>query len=121
SKPQRILDFGCGPGTAAAAVYDVWGPLSGLPGNGSKSAKAEKFEKSEKSEKWYENSKHEKGEKGEEGEAEEEAPLMRDVKYVGVDISQPMREAAALMTKGLCKDSAFYATSTELVKRVQQT
>eukprot|EP00601_Ochromonadales_sp_CCMP2298_P005491 CAMPEP_0173208286 /NCGR_PEP_ID=MMETSP1141-20130122/22430_1 /TAXON_ID=483371 /ORGANISM="non described non described, Strain CCMP2298" /LENGTH=486 /DNA_ID=CAMNT_0014134717 /DNA_START=107 /DNA_END=1564 /DNA_ORIENTATION=- len=43
------------------------------------------------------------------------------VKYVGVDISQPMREAAALMTKGLCKDSAFYATSTELVKRVQQT
>lgn len=24
-KPKRILDFGCGPGTAAAAAIDVWG------------------------------------------------------------------------------------------------
>mmetsp|Transcript_10422 Transcript_10422/g.15854 ORF Transcript_10422/g.15854 Transcript_10422/m.15854 type:complete len:895 (+) Transcript_10422:39-2723(+) len=24
-KPQRILDFGCGPGTAGAAAVDVWG------------------------------------------------------------------------------------------------
>jgi len=23
--PQRVLDFGCGPASAAAAVYDVWG------------------------------------------------------------------------------------------------
>jgi hypothetical protein len=65
-KPRRVLDFGCGPATAGAAVFDIWG---------------------------------------------------RDAeKYVGVDISQSMVDAAKIMTRDTIKDCAFYTTSSEVVK-----
>ncbi len=69
-QPKRILDFGCGPGTAGAAAFHVWG-------------------------------------------AENTA------KYIGIDMSQSMIDAAKIMTRDTIADCLFWDKSGEVIKRAE--
>ena len=70
-RPTRVVDFGCGPGTAGAAAYDVWGDLV--------------------------------------------------CKYVGVDMSRSMLEAAKIMFDKLgAVDSVFWEKTADVIRRAKE-
>lgn len=70
-KPLRVVDFGCGPGTAAASILDTDG--------------------------WKDNDSFRK--------------------YVGIDISRSMIDAAKIVVKDTGVDSIFWDKTSEVVQR----
>lgn len=69
-QPKRVLDFGCGPATAAAAVSAMW------------------------------------------------PDAMR--RYVGVDQSKAMIDAARIMTRGMAPECVFWPRSSDVLKRAAE-
>lgn len=128
-KPRRVLDFGCGPGTGFAVIRDVWDdpivvPRSDIPPSF--------HPKGENRDKKFEKSKDSREAKpfsvppsatsstppSSSGSYLKSPSVMK--KYVGIDISQSMIDAAKMMTEGHGIDCVFWNKTAEVVQAAQE-
>ena len=87
-QPRKMLDFGCGPGTGGAAALDVWGEIP--------PPTEEEEQEQERSASRYKHKYH-KSHKDEFEEQSVQAPPLSAMQYTGVDPSQSMLDAAAIL------------------------
>jgi ribosomal protein RSM22 (predicted rRNA methylase) len=112
-QPKNMLDFGCGPGTAAAAAVDVWGDVDPEDADqswrekkkGPRSAQAWRVENADK----Y---------KAENPTAKKS---LSDMRYTGVDVSHAMIDAAKMVLKGTLPNVTLWDKIGDVVKRAHLT
>jgi ribosomal protein RSM22 (predicted rRNA methylase) len=123
--PKRILDFGCGPGTVAAAVQNVWGEEDE---DDSEEEKKEEERTPDRRQQWKENEiKDSFSSRTASSMSRSPPPLSSSpspkkkkrlmTTYVGLEVSQSMIDAAKIMTKDIFPNSIFYNKTSDLLTR----
>lgn len=92
-KPERVVDFGCGPGTVAAAICDTpaWFPNPSSHPN------------------------HKHAPQTHRADRVSNVGVMK--KYVGIDISKSMIDAGKIMLEGRGVNSIFWTKTSEAISR----
>jgi ribosomal protein RSM22 (predicted rRNA methylase) len=117
--PKRVLDFGCGPATAACAMIDIWNRPNKLKYENNPSI-TENREDEEDEEDGPVLCLDEEDEKVKETTLPPSQPSPYRFKYTGVDISHSMLDAAKFILKEQSVDSIFFDKISDVYKRSQQ-
>jgi SAM-dependent methyltransferase len=110
-QPKTVLDFGCGPGTGYAAAASVWNP----PPPRRKDETDKEFVTKHEKKRPFELPQNEKSPSTNDHFTHRPAgPIKR---YIGVDLSRSMLDAAKIMTEGgTGTDFIFFDRLTDVVK-----
>jgi SAM-dependent methyltransferase len=108
-QPHRILDFGCGPGTCLASAIQVWGSDENKPSGSSTETNQNEKSVAYKVPKEKQESVHSKA-------FNHQRPSKQSgiMKYVGIDISSSMIDAAKIMGQNTNIDCTFWTKISEV-------
>jgi ribosomal protein RSM22 (predicted rRNA methylase) len=123
--PKKILDFGCGPGTVAAAVQNVWGEEEDDEDQEEKKEEERSnldrrtLKENEKKDSFSSLSSRTSSSSRSSfptpASSQKKKRLMTT--YVGLEVSQSMIDAAKIMTKDIFPNSIFYNKSSDLLTK----